>query len=93
MGQACFGIQDSKVRERLFREKNLSLQKTDEICRAHETMIEQMKVVGGASTGVASSRRSVSQGAAQKTAREKIKKGSATPFLFFRPLFSALRPD
>ena len=32
-----FGIQDSKVRERLLREKNLSLQKTDEICRAHET--------------------------------------------------------
>ena len=46
-----FGIQDSKVRERLLREKNLSLQKTDEICRAHETTIEQMKVVGGASTG------------------------------------------
>lgn len=43
-----FGIQDSKVRERLLREKNLSLQKTDEICRAHETMIQQMKVVGGA---------------------------------------------
>ena len=46
-----FGSQDSKVRERLLREKNLSLQKTDEICRAHETSIEQMKVVGGASTG------------------------------------------
>ena len=44
-----FGIQDSKVRESLLREKNLSLRKTDEICRAHETMIEQMKVVGGAS--------------------------------------------
>ena len=46
-----FGIQDSKVRERLLREKNLSLQKTDEICRAHETMIQQMKVVGGAGIG------------------------------------------
>ena len=46
-----FGIQDSKVRERLLREKNLSLQKTDEICRAHETMIQQMKVVGGAGNG------------------------------------------
>ena len=46
-----FGIQDSKVRERLLREKNLSLQKTDEICRVHETTIEQMKVVGGVSTG------------------------------------------
>ena len=46
-----FGIQDSEVRERLLREKNLSLQKSDEICQAHETMIQQMKVVGGASTG------------------------------------------
>ena len=35
----------------MLREKNLSLQKTDEICRAHERTIEQMKVVGGASTG------------------------------------------
>ena len=57
---------------------------------------------------LASSRRSVSQGAAQKTVGEKIKKkrgerkrgvprfqGSVSPrfFLFFRPLFSALRPD
>jgi len=33
------------------REKNLSLQKTDEICRAHETMIQQMKVVRGAGIG------------------------------------------
>ena len=32
------GIHDSKVRERLLREKNLSLQKTYEICRAHETI-------------------------------------------------------
>ena len=46
-----FGNQDSKVRERLLREKNLSLHKTDEICRAHETMIQQMKVVGGAGIG------------------------------------------
>ena len=35
----------------MLSEKNLSLQKTDEICRAHETTIEQMKVVGGSSTG------------------------------------------
>ena len=34
-----FGIQDSKVRQRLLHENNLSLQKTDEICRAHETII------------------------------------------------------
>lgn len=43
-------IQNSKVRERLLHEKNLSLQKTDEICWAHET-IEKMKVLGGASAG------------------------------------------
>jgi len=41
-----FGIQDSKVRERLLREKNLSLQKTDEICRAHETTIFSRAVDG-----------------------------------------------
>ena len=46
-----FEIQDSKVCERLLREKNLSVEKTDEIYRAHETTIEQMRVVGGASTG------------------------------------------
>ncbi|XP_020616010.1 uncharacterized protein LOC110054021 [Orbicella faveolata] len=49
--ELVFGIQDSEVRERLLREKNLSLQKTDEICRAHETMIQEKKLVGGASTG------------------------------------------
>ena len=32
-----FGIRDSKVCERLLHEKNLSLEKTDEICRSHET--------------------------------------------------------
>ena len=48
-----FGIRDSKVRERLLCEKNLSLEKTDEICRSHETMVEQMKVVGDAGLSVA----------------------------------------
>ena len=43
-----FEIRDSKVRERILREKNLSLEKTDEICRSHETMVQQMKVVGDA---------------------------------------------
>ena len=33
-----FGIRDSKVRERLLRESKLSLAKTDEICRASESM-------------------------------------------------------
>ena len=41
-----FGIKDDKVRERLLRESNLTRSKTDEICRAAESMIEQMKVVG-----------------------------------------------
>ena len=48
-----FGIRDSKVRERLLREKNLSLEKTDEICRSHETMVQQMRVVGDAPLSIA----------------------------------------
>ena len=48
-----FGIRDSKVRERFLREKNLSLEKTDEICRSHETMVQQMRVVGDAGLSVA----------------------------------------
>lgn len=39
-----FGISDSKVRERLLRESNLTLAKTDEICRAAASMSMQMKV-------------------------------------------------
>ena len=41
-----FGIHDTKVRERLLRETNLTLIKTDEICRAAESMTEQMLIVG-----------------------------------------------
>ena len=48
-----FGIRDSKVRERLLREENLSLKKSDEICRSHGTMVQQMKVVGDAGLSVA----------------------------------------
>ena len=40
-----FGISDSKVRERLLRESKLTLAKTDEICRASESMMLQMKAV------------------------------------------------
>ncbi|XP_022809511.1 uncharacterized protein LOC111346488 [Stylophora pistillata] len=43
-----FGIRDTKVRERLLREAALTLAKTDEICRAAESMQAQMKVVGDA---------------------------------------------
>ena len=48
-----FGIRDSKVRERLLHEKNLSLEKTDEICRSHETMGQQMRDVSDAGLSVA----------------------------------------
>ena len=43
-----FEIRDSKVRERLLHEKNLSLEKTDEICHSHETMVQQIRVVSDA---------------------------------------------
>ena len=42
----AFGIREDKVRERLLRETQLTLAKTDEICRAVESMMAQMKVVG-----------------------------------------------
>ena len=45
-----FGISDSKVRERLLRESDLTLAKTDEICRAAESMMLQMKVVRDSSS-------------------------------------------
>ena len=48
-----FGIRDSKVRKSLLREKNLSLEKTDEICRSHETMVQQMRDVNDAGLSVA----------------------------------------
>ena len=40
-----FGIRDEKTRERLLRESRLTLQRTDEICHAAESMTLQMKVV------------------------------------------------
>ena len=48
-----FGIRDSKVRERLLHEKNLSLEKTDEICHSHETMVQRIRVVSDAGSSVA----------------------------------------
>ena len=45
-----FGIRDVKVRERLLRESGLTLQKTDEICRASESTAAQMKEVGQGDT-------------------------------------------
>ena len=40
-----FGVRDNKLRERLLRETKLTLDKTDEICRASESTIAQMKLV------------------------------------------------
>lgn len=47
-----FRIRDTKVKERLLREYGLTLAKTDEICRAAESMINQMKIVKDAETDV-----------------------------------------
>lgn len=38
-----FGIRDTKVRERLLRESDLTLAKTNEICHAAESMAAQLK--------------------------------------------------
>lgn len=43
--QLGFGIGDAKTRMRLLREAKLTLQRTDEICHAAESMSVQMKVV------------------------------------------------
>ena len=45
-----FGIRDAKVRERLLRESQLTLKKTDEICRASESTAAQMKEVSEGDT-------------------------------------------
>ena len=45
--QLVFGIRDAKVRERLLREADLTLKKTDEICHAAESMMAQVKIVDG----------------------------------------------
>ena len=45
-----FGIRDTKVQERLLRETALTLQKTDEICRASESTALQMKEVSQGDT-------------------------------------------
>ena len=54
-----------------------------------------MGFVNGEQGELASSRRSVHQGAAQKKAREKKKRAArkSALFSFFCALFSALRPD
>jgi len=49
-----FGIQDTKARERLLRESDLTLRKTDEICHAAESMMSQMKIVDDGSSATVS---------------------------------------
>ena len=41
-GWFVFGIRDNKVRERLLRESQLDLSKTDKICHNAESMAAQM---------------------------------------------------
>ena len=47
LDRLIFGIPDGKVRERLLRGSQLTLEKTDEICRASESTASQMKEVSG----------------------------------------------
>ena len=47
-----FGICDNKVRERLLRETGLTIERTDEICRAAEMMTSQMKTMSDSDTAV-----------------------------------------
>ena len=41
-----FGIRDNKTRERLLREPALTLARADEICRAAESTVTQLQLVG-----------------------------------------------
>ena len=40
-----FGVKDNRARERLLREASLTLEKTDEVCHAAQSMLAQLKVV------------------------------------------------
>ena len=62
-----FGIKDDKVRERLLRESNLTLVKTDEICRAAESLSAQMKVLRDNSVSVVKSVQSKQRSLSEKT--------------------------
>ena len=68
-----FGIRDNKVRERLLRESGLSLKKTDEICRASESMQKQMKIVGDKLDLPVNA---VSKGKYQKKTGKRVTKGN-----------------
>ena len=47
-----FGICDNKARERLLRETGLTIERTDEMCRAAELMTSQMKTMSDNNTAV-----------------------------------------
>ena len=57
-----FGIADNKVRERLLRETNLTLEKTDDLCHASERMAAQLKIVAEKQTPPAEAANAVSTG-------------------------------
>ena len=57
-----FGIADNKVRERLLREMNLTLEKTDDLCHASERMAAQLKIVADKQTPPAEAANAVSTG-------------------------------
>ena len=70
-----FGIRDVKVRERLLREPNLLLAKTDQICRAAESMTVQMKEIADESTAAV---HMVKEPETQKKNPDKSKTTSST---------------
>ncbi|XP_068695993.1 uncharacterized protein [Montipora foliosa] len=73
-----FGIHDAKVRERLLRESDLTLAKTDEICRTAKSMKAQMKVVGDVTeseTNKVDQERSFTARKSKKNTRRKQQQG------------------
>ena len=64
-----FGISDHKVRERLLHESALTLKKTDEICRASESSLAQMREVG--QTDMVSVIKTAKKGRRQRNATSK----------------------
>ena len=62
-----FGISDNKVRERLLRETNLTLEKTDDLCHASERMAAQLKIVADKQTPPAEAANAVSTGKSNVT--------------------------
>ena len=65
-----FGIRDNKVRERLLREPRLTLDKTDEICRAAESLDTQMKTIMEGSSTLVNAVKS------QDSPKDKLHKGN-----------------